>query len=57
VFYDKELRKIPGTKREEEIGGWRRLHNEELDNVHSSPNIIRVTKSRTISWWGNATCM
>jgi hypothetical protein len=40
------LRRIFGTKREEVAGGWRRLHNEELNNLYSSPNIIRVVKLR-----------
>jgi hypothetical protein len=40
------LRKTFGPKREEVDGGWRRLHNEELHNLYTSPNIIRVIKSR-----------
>jgi hypothetical protein len=40
------LRKIYGLKREEVVGGWRRLHNEGLHNLHASPVIIRVIKSR-----------
>jgi hypothetical protein len=40
------LRRIFGPKREEVVGGWRRLHNEELHNLYASPNIIRVIKSR-----------
>jgi hypothetical protein len=40
------LRKIFGSKREEVAGGWRRLHNEELRNLYTSLNIIRVSKSR-----------
>jgi hypothetical protein len=39
------LRRICGAKREEVAGGWRRLYNEELHNLHASPNIIRVIKS------------
>jgi hypothetical protein len=38
------LRRIFGHKREEVVGGWRRLHNEELHNFYASPNIIRVIK-------------
>jgi hypothetical protein len=40
------LRRIFGPKRKEVARGWRRLHNEELHNVHTSPNIVRVMKSR-----------
>jgi hypothetical protein len=38
--------RIFGTKRVEETGGWRKLHNEELHNLYSSPSIIRMIKSR-----------
>jgi hypothetical protein len=40
------LRRIFGTKGEEVVGDWRRLHNEELHNLYVSPNIIRVIKSK-----------
>jgi len=40
------LRRICGPKREEVVGGWRRQRNEELHNLYTSPNIIRVMKSR-----------
>jgi hypothetical protein len=46
VFANSELRKIFGPKREEVAGGLRRLHNEELHNLHTSLNIIRVIRSR-----------
>jgi len=39
-----------GPKREEEEGGWRRLHNEELHNSRAFPNVIRAIKSRTMRW-------
>jgi len=42
-----------GLKREEVVGGWRRLHNEELDNLHASANIIKVIKSRRMRWGGS----
>jgi hypothetical protein len=45
VFQNRVLRRIFGPKREEVAGGWRRLHNEELHNLYTSPNIIRVIKS------------
>jgi hypothetical protein len=35
------------------IGGWRKLHNEELHNLYSSPNIIRTNKSRRVRWTGH----
>jgi hypothetical protein len=44
------LRKIFGPKREQVMGGWRRLHNEELYNFHTSPNIITLMKSRRMKW-------
>jgi hypothetical protein len=46
------LRTIAGHKREEVAGDWRRLHEEELHNLHASPNIIGMTKSRAIRWAG-----
>jgi hypothetical protein len=46
VFENRVLRRIFGPKRDEVIGEWRRLHNEELNDMYSSPNIIRVIKSR-----------
>jgi hypothetical protein len=46
VFENKVLRMIFGLKRDEVPGEWRRLHNKELCALYSSPNIIRVTKSR-----------
>jgi hypothetical protein len=42
------LRRILGPKREEVAGGWRRLHNEELHNLYSSPNIISMIKFRRV---------
>jgi hypothetical protein len=46
VFENRVLRRIFGPKRDEATGDWRRLHNEELNDLYSSPNIIRVIKSR-----------
>jgi hypothetical protein len=42
-----------GPKRDEVMGDWRELHNEELLNIYSSPNIIRMIKSRRVRWAGN----
>jgi hypothetical protein len=49
VFENRVLRKI-WPKRDEVTGEWRRLHNEELNHLYSSPNIIRVIKSRKMRW-------
>ena len=46
VFENRVLRKIFGPKREEVTGEWRKLHNEELNDLYRSPNVFRVTKSR-----------
>jgi hypothetical protein len=51
VFQNGVLR-IFGPKREEVAGGWRRLHNEKLHNLYTSPNIIWVIKSRRVRWAG-----
>jgi hypothetical protein len=44
------LKRIFEFKREEVAGCWRRMHNEELCNLHASPNVIRVIKSRRMGW-------
>jgi len=48
VFENMVLRRIYGPRRDEVTGKWRRLHNEELNDLYSSPNIVRVIKSRRI---------
>jgi hypothetical protein len=53
VFENRVLRRIFGSKREEVAGGWRRLHNEELQNLYASPNIVRVIKSWRIKLAGH----
>jgi hypothetical protein len=50
VSENRLLRKILGPKREEGARSWRRLHNEELHNFYASPDVIRVIKSRKMSW-------
>jgi hypothetical protein len=51
------LRRIFGLKKNEVIGGWRKLHNEELRNLYSSPSIIRMIKSRRMRWKGHVAHM
>jgi hypothetical protein len=53
VFENRVLRRIFGPRRDEVTEDWRKLHNEELHNVYSSPNIIRMIKSRRIRWAGH----
>jgi hypothetical protein len=50
VFENKVLRRIFGPKRDEVTGGWRKLHNEELRDLYSSPSVIRIIKSRRMRW-------
>jgi hypothetical protein len=50
VFENRVLRRIFGLKRNEVTGYWRTLHNEELRNLYSSPNIIRMIRSRRMRW-------
>jgi hypothetical protein len=56
VFENTVLRRIFGPKREE-YGSWRKLHNDELHSLYSSPNIVRVIKSRKMRWAGHAARM
>jgi hypothetical protein len=51
VFENRVLRRMFGPKREED-GSWRKLHNDELHNLYSYPNIVRVIKSRRMRWAG-----
>jgi hypothetical protein len=51
------LRRIFGPKREEVTGDWRKQHNEELHNLYSSLNIIRIISSRRIRWTGHVARM
>jgi hypothetical protein len=50
VFKNKVLRRIFGPQRDEVTEEWRRLHNKELNDLYSSPNIIQVIKSRRMRW-------
>jgi hypothetical protein len=56
VFESRVLRKIFGPKREED-GSWRKLHNDELHSLYSSPNIVRVIKLRMMRWAGHVARM
>ena len=53
VFENMVYRKIFVSRRGEETGEWRRLHNEELNNLYCSPNVVRVIKSRRMRWAGH----
>ena len=57
VFENMVLRRIFGPRRDEVTGEWRRLHNEELNDLYSSPNIVRVIKSRRMKWAGHVARM
>ena len=57
VFENRVLRKIFGPRRDEVTGEWRRLRNEELNDLYSSPNIVRVIKSRRLRWAGHVARM
>jgi hypothetical protein len=56
VFENRVLRKIYGPKREED-GSWGKLHNDELHSLYSSPNIVRMIKSRNMRWAGRVSHM
>ena len=57
VFENRVLRRIFGPKRDEVTGEWRKLHIEKLNYMYSSPNIIRVIKSRRVRWAGHVARM
>jgi hypothetical protein len=57
VFENRVLRRIFGPKRDDVTADWRKLHNEELHNLNSSPNIIRMIKSRRMRWAGHVARM
>jgi hypothetical protein len=50
MFENRVLRSIFGTKRDEIIGGWRKMHNEELHKLYLSPNIVMMTRKVRWSW-------
>jgi len=57
MFENRVLRRIFGRRRDEVTGEWRRLHNEVLNDFFSSPNFVRVIKSRRMSWAGHVARM
>jgi hypothetical protein len=57
VFENRVLRRIFGTKGDEVTGEWRKLHNEELRDMYSSPSIIRIIKLRRMRWAGHVARM
>jgi hypothetical protein len=57
VFENRLLRRVFGSKRDEVTGEWRKLHNEELNDLYTLPNIVRVVKSRRMKWAGHVACM
>ena len=57
VFENMVLRRIFGPRRDKVIGEWRRLHNEELNDLYSSPNIVQVIKWRRTRWAGHVAHM
>jgi hypothetical protein len=53
VFENRVLRRIFGPRRDEVTGDWRQLHKEELNDLYSLPNLVRVIKSRRMRWAGH----
>jgi hypothetical protein len=57
ISENRVLRIIFGTKRDDATGEWRKLRNEELNDLYCSPSIVRVIKSRRMRWAGHVACM
>ena len=57
VFENRVLRRIFGPKRDKATGEWRKLHNEELNDLNASPAVVRVINSRKMRWVGHVACV
>jgi hypothetical protein len=57
MFENRVLRRIFGPKRDRVTGEWRKLHNDKLNDLYSSPNILRVIKSKRMRWVGHVARM
>ena len=57
MFENRVLRRVFGPRRDAVTREWRKLHNEELNDLYSSPNIVWVIKSRRMRWTGHVACM
>ena len=57
MLENRVLRRVFGPKKDEVTGEWKKLHNEELNDLYSLPNIVRVVKSRRMRWAGHVVRM
>jgi len=57
VFENRVLRRIFGLKSDEVIGEWKKLHNDEINDLYCSPTTLRLIKSRRMRWAGHVACM
>jgi hypothetical protein len=57
ILENRVLIRISGPKRDKVTGGWRKLYNEELHNLYTSQNIIRMIKARRMKWEGHVVCI
>jgi len=55
--FENRVLRLFGPKRDEVTGEWRKLHNDELDDLYSAPNIVRIIKLRRMRWAGHVACM